>query len=260
MTCRANAFRRLRIPMAIGLALLASSISATAQWIRYPTPGIPRLADGKPNLSAPTPRTVEGKPDLSGLWGPDAKYFLDIAAGGVNVPIRPNGKALLDERQANHGKDHPLARCLPLGMPGMVAASMKIIQTPTVLIILYEAESTFRQIFLDGRKLPEDPQPTWRGYSIGHWDGDDLVIETAGLNAKAWLDQAGHPQSEALRIVERYTRRDFGHMTIQLTIDDSKYYAGPWTVTQEHPLMADDELLETVCLENEKDVDHLVGK
>jgi hypothetical protein len=142
----------------------------------------------------------------------------------------------------------------------MVTASMKIIQAPTVVTILYEADSTFRQIFLDGRKLPEDPQPTWRGYSVGHWDGDDLVIETAGLNAKPWLDQAGHPQSESLRIVERYTRSDFGHVTIQLTIDDQKYYTRPWTVTQEHPLSADDELLENVCLENEKDVDHLKGK
>jgi hypothetical protein len=230
-----------------------------AQWIGYPTPGIPRLADGTPNLLAPTPRIAD-KPDLSGLWGPDAKYFFDIAAGGVNVPMQPNALVLLQERRANHGKDHPHARCLPLGMPLMVAASMKILQTPMGMTILYEEESTFRQVFLDGRPLPKDPQPTWKGYSIGHWDGDDLVIETAGLNAKAWLDQAGHPQSEALRLTERYTRRDFGHLRIQITIDDPQYYTAPWTVTEEHALSADDEILENVCLDNEKDAVHLTGK
>jgi hypothetical protein len=236
-------------------------IVVQAQWIRYPTPGIPRLADGKPNLFAQTPRTTAGKPDLAGLWGPDTKRgFFDIAGDAVKLPMRPNAQALFEERQATNSKDHPHVRCLPLGMPLMVSASMKIIQTPTVMTVLYEEENTFRQLFLDGRKLPEDPQPTWRGYSIGHWDGDDLVIETAGLNAKAWLDQAGHPQSEALRLVERYTRRDFGHLSIQITVDDPTYYSAPWTVTQEHSLMADDELLENICLENEKDADHLTGK
>ncbi len=246
----------------LGVVLAAATVAVLhAQWIRYPTPGIPRLADGKPNLSAPTPRTVDGTPDLSGLWGLDAnRGFFDIAAGGVTVPIRPNGLALLRERQANHAKDHPHARCLPLGMPLMVSASMKIIQTPSVMTILYEEESTFRQIFLDGRRLPDDPQPTWKGYSIGHWDRDALVIETAGLNAKAWLDQAGHPQSEALRLTERYTRRDLGHLTIHITIDDPTYYSAPFILSQEHPLMVDDELLENICLENEKDADHLSGK
>jgi hypothetical protein len=244
-----------------GLLAAATAAALHAQWIRYPTPGIPRLADGTPNLLAPTPRLAGNRPDLSGLWGPDTKRgFFDIATGGVTVPMQPNALALLQERQANHAKDHPHARCLPLGMPLMVSASMKIIQTPSVVTILYEEESTFRQVFLDGRKLPDDPQPTWKGYSVGHWEGDALVIETAGLNAKAWLDQAGHPQSEALRLTERYTRRDFGHLTIRITIDDPKYYSAPWTVTQEHPLMADDELLENVCLENEKDADRLTGK
>jgi hypothetical protein len=231
-----------------------------AQWIRYPTPGIPRLTDGKPDLSAPTPRTIAGKPDLSGLWGPDLKTGLDIAADGVDVPMRPNGLALFQGRQATHSKDHPHGRCLPLGMPLMVSPGMKIIQTPTVITALYEEENTFRQMFLDGRQLPEDPQPTWRGYSIGHWDGDDLVIETAGFNAKAWLDLAGHPLSGALHLVERYTRRDFGHLRIQITIDDPTYYSAPFTVTQEHALMADDELLENICLENEKDAGHLTDK
>jgi len=241
---------------AVFAAVVLFGAAASAQWLNYPTPGIPRLADGKPNLLAKTPR-VGGKPDLSGFWGLDTKKgFFDIA-GGATVPMLPNALALFDARQASHSKDHPHARCLPLGMPLMVSASMKIIQAPSVITILYEEESTFRQIFLDGRQLPDDPQPAWKGYSIGHWDGDALVIETAGLNAKAWLDQAGHPQSEALRVTERYTRRDFGHLMIRITINDPTYYSTPWTVTQEHPLMADDELLENVCLENEKDADHL---
>src|SRR5436305_10866460 len=203
-----------------GVLVAATTAVLHAQWIRYPTPGIPHLADGTPNLFAPPPRVAADKPDLSGFWGPDTKRgFFDIAGGEVTVPMQPNALALFQERQANHAKDHPHARCLPLGMPLMVSASMKIIQTPSVMTILYEEESTFRQVFLDGRKLPGDPQPTWKGYSIGHWDGDALVIETAGLNAKAWLDQAGHPQSEALRLTERYTRRDFGHLTIHITID-----------------------------------------
>jgi len=251
----------MRDVLLAGLLAAATAAVLHAQWIRYPTPGIPRLADGTPNLLAPTPRLAGNRTDLSGLWGPDLKRgFFDIATGGVTVPMQPNALALLQERQANHAKDHPHARCLPLGMPLMVSASMKIIQTPSVVTILYEEESTFRQVFLDGRKLPDDPQPTWKGYSIGHWEGDALVIETAGLNAKAWLDQAGHPQSEALRLTERYTRRDFGHLTIRITIDDPKYYSAAWTVTQEHALMADDELLENVCLENEKDADHLTSK
>jgi hypothetical protein len=200
---------------------------ASAQWLNYPTAGIPRLPGGKPNLLAPAPRLAKHTPDLSGLWGVDTKRgFFDIAAGGT-VPMLPNALALFQERQANHGKDHPHARCLPLGMPNMVSASMKIVQAPSVITILYEEESTFRQIFLDGRRLPDDPQPSWKGYSIGHWDGDTLVVETTGLNAKAWLDQGGHPLSEALRLTERYTRRDFGHLAIGITINDPTYYSAP---------------------------------
>jgi hypothetical protein len=253
--------RRLRTGLAIGFALLIGDVaSSRAQWIHYPTADIPRGADGTPNLSAPTPRTAAGKPDLSGMWGPDATYYHDIEAGGIVVPMRPEARAILDERQASHGRDLPHGRCLPLGMPLMVMWIMKVVQTPAQVTVLYEAESTFRQIFLDGRALPTDPQPTWRGYSVGHWDGDDLIIETIGLNGKGWLDEAGHPLSEALRVTERYRRRDFGHLKVEVTIDDRRFYRRPWTITQEHTLLADDELLEDVCLENEKDAAHLVGK
>ena len=243
-----------------GVLFLASV--AWAQWLSHPSTGIPRTADGRPDLSARVPRTAGGKPDLSGVWRPDFKYFGDLAVDGVKVPFQPWAEALFNERQANNRKDHPRARCLPIGMPQMVASPfpVKMIQTAGVLIILYEAENTFRQIFLDGRQVPPDAQPTWRGYSVGHWDGDDLVVEITGFNGQSWLDYAGHPQTDALRLTERLSRRDFGHMRIQITIDDRKAYTMPWTVTEEYLFLPDADLLEEVCLENEKDAPHMVGK
>jgi hypothetical protein len=198
------------------------------------------------------------------VWrAPSLKYFFDIAADGVTVPYQPWAQALFNERQANNQKDHPRARCLPIGMPQMVASPfpVKMIQIPGLLVILYEAENTFRQIFLDGRELPRTPEPTWRGYSVGHWEADTLVVETTGFNGKNWVDYAGRPESDALRVIERYTRRDFGHMSVQITIDDPQTYTKPWTVTEDdYLLLADTDLLEEVCLENEKDVPHLIGK
>ena len=135
----------------------------------------------------------------------------------------------------------------------------KIIQSPGVIVILYEVETTFRQIFTDGRKLPVDPSPAWQGYSVARWEGDTLVIDTAGFNDKSWLDDPGHPHSEALRVTERFQRRDFGHMDIQITFDDPKAYTKPWTVTIPFDLYADTELMESIC-ENEKDRPNMVGK
>jgi hypothetical protein len=238
------------------------AILLLAQWIAYPTPGIPRTADGTPNLSAPAPKTSDGKPDLSGIWlTPSGRWLNNLAADGVEVPFTPRAKALYDQRRADNGKGRPSERCISHGVTDFNALGTptKIIQTPGVTVILYEAYNHFRQVMTDGRPLPTDPQPAWLGYSVGRWEGNTFVVETNGLNDQTWLDDGGHPHSEALRVTERYTRRDFGHMDIQMTIDDPQTYTKPWTVTVPKNLMVDSELIEFMC-ENEKDYVHLVGK
>lgn len=253
------------------LVLFAAAASlAYPQWITYPTPGIPRTADGKPNLQAPLPRMPNGKPNLQGIWTTKADYFKDLATDiEPNVPMLPSAKALVDQRQSDDHIGDELAHCMPQGVPRMDTSNsgdalhpFKIVQTPELVVLLYEtsANSIFRQVFLDGRPLPKDPQPSWLGYSIGHWDGDSLVVETTGFNGRAWLDTfVGHPQTDAGHVTERFTRRDFGHMDLRITIDDPKAYSKPWTVTLPYTLMADTELLETVC-ENEKDRSHAITK
>ena len=254
----------LQLMLAAVVILPPMSIPALAQWEGYPTPAIPRLPDGKPNLSAALPRKADGKPDLSGIWQSTRGAF-NIAVGlkrGEVVPFNAAGKALFDERQANNSKDEPGARCLPTGVPmrNQLNTPMKIIQIPGLTAILYESRTTFRQILTDGRPLPKVDWPAWAGYSIGNWDGDAFVIETAGFNGKAWLDQAGHPATSALHLIERFTRRDFGHMDMEITIEDPNVYTKPWTISAQFVLKADTELLEFICEENEKDSDHLIGK
>jgi len=232
-----------------------------AQWVNYPTPGLPRTHDGKPDLSAPAPKTPDGKPDLSGVWehlnSRGTAYYLDK----IEIPWQPWAEALFKERTANNQKDNPESRCLPRGLPKADAFDIhKIIQTPGVILVLYEYGTTFRQIFTDGRKLPKDPNPTWMGYSVGHWEGDTLVVESNGFNGKAWLSGQGNPISDSLHLIERIHRRDFGHMDIQITIDDPKAYTKPWTAELHPELVPDTELIEFVCNENEKDLSHLVGK
>jgi hypothetical protein len=252
------------MPVRVALILLLSvgATSALAQWISYPTPGIPRTRDGKPNLTAPAPRTPDGKPDLSGIWQtPSGKWLNNLAADGVEVPFRPWALALFKERQANNGKGRPSERCISHGVSDFDAlpTPTKFIQTPAVTVILFEAYNHYRQIFTDGRPLPKDPQPAWLGYSVGKWEGNVLVVETIGLNDQTWLDDGGYPHSEELKVTERFNRRDFGHMDIQITIDDPQAYTKPWTVTIPKDLLADTELIEWMC-ENEKDFVHLVGK
>lgn len=252
-----------KIAMALAVSGLCAPLAVplSAQWLNYPMPGIPRTADGKPNLSAPAPRMADGHPDLSGVWEHlDARgsaYYLK----GIDFPWQPSAKALFEERIADNQKENPEARCLPRGVPKADAFDIhKIIQTRGLIVILYEYGTTFRQIFTDGRELPKDPSPTWMGYSVGRWDKDTLVVDSIGFNGKAWLSFMGNPTTDALHVVERMRRRDFGHMDIQITIDDPKAYTKPWT-TELHPvLIPDTELLEMVCNENEKDVPHLVGK
>jgi hypothetical protein len=230
--------------------------------VNYPTAGIPRTKDGKPNLTAPAPKTPDGKPDFSGIWqAPDGRYLNNLAADGIQVPMQPWAEKLLAERQENQAKDRPSGECLPHSVTDFDAhfTPKKLIQTPGVLVILFESYHSWRQIFTDGRPLPESRDPAWFGYSAGKWQGNTLAVDTVGLNEKTWLDDIGHPHSDALRIIERFRRPDFGHMVVEVTIDDPKAYTKPWTVSIPWNYVADTELLDWVC-ENNKDPGHMVGK
>ena len=248
--------------LAAGTVLLLASVPLAAQWLHYPTPGMPRTPDGKPNLSALAPKMPDGKPDLSGIWASaDNKYLQNLAADGIEVPFQPWAEKLYKERSENLGKGRPSERCLTHGVTDFDALGInwKIIQTPGMIAVLYEAYNHYRQIFLDGRPLPKPTQPAYLGYSVGRWEGETLVVETTGFNDVGWLDDGGHPQTEALHVTERFRRRDFGHMDLQLTIDDPKAYTKPWGPTLRLNFQPDDELMESIC-ENEKDVPHMVGK
>ena len=254
--------------MAMALAVSGLCVRLGAQWLNYPAPGIPRTPDGKPNLAAPAPKTPDGKPDLSGTWESESGYFQDLAKDlkPDEVVMQPSAKALQADREGHLHTDDLLVHCMPPGVPriNMSAGNnmphpFKIVQTPALVVLLYEtsANSTFRQVFLDGRPLPKDPQPSWLGYSIGRWEGNTLVVDTIGLNGRAWLDTGkGHPQTEAGRVTERFTRRDFGHLQIEITIDDPKAYDKPWRATVPVHLLPDSDLIETYC-ENEKDRPHM---
>jgi hypothetical protein len=270
------------------VATLAASLSA--QWPSYPTPGVPRTADGKPHLLAPAPRTADGKPDLSGIWsntgwraigagtgssgtggapgtpsvlptGPG--LFFDIGTGVPGgLPFQPAAAELRRKRMFDNSKDNPDAHCLPMGNMQLHTHPQprKIIQTPSVIVILYEGNAGIRQLFTDGRPLPNnDPQPWWFGYSTGRWVGDTLVVETSHFRDGGWLDVGGSPLTDAARMTERFTRVNYGNMNIEITVDDPKAYTKPWTVTIKHEIMLDTELIEFVCLENEKSTKHFVG-
>jgi hypothetical protein len=246
-------------------AALVTSLPGFAQWLDYPTPGIPRTVDGKPNLSAPAPRTADGKPDLSGLWYRDsARLFQDIAADFKpgELPIQPWAAAVAKEREQANRKDDPYSHCMPPSVPRINSGNhpFKILQTPGLIAILYETSNTFRQIYTDGRPLPKDPQPSWLGYSTARWNGDTLVVETAGFNDQNWLDgDKGRPQTTALHVTERFHRINFGLLEIEATIDDPKAYTRPFSTKESLHLLADSDLIENIC-ENERDASHLVGK
>jgi hypothetical protein len=246
-----------------GLCALLFAAAAHAQWRNYPTPEVPRTPDGKPNLSAPTPKTAEGKPDLSGVWLTRGGYTVNIAKDlkPGELSFQPWAEELYKHRLANEGKEDPQAYCVLSGVPRehVVPYPFKILNTKGEIVILYEALHSYRQIFMDGRALPKDPNPQWMGYSVGHWEGDTLVVQSAGFVDNNWLDNSGHMGTEALRLTERFRRRDFGHIDLQLTIDDPKAYTKPWTVNLQL-IASDTELIEYVCDENEKDLKHLVGK
>jgi hypothetical protein len=243
---------------------------AWAQWTKVPSPAIPRTSDSKPNLSAPAPRLPDGKPDFSGIWTTRGGYTGNIAKDlkPGELSFQPWAADVYKHRQETQGKEDPQAYCVLSGVPRehVVPYPFKILNTttsgtgPGMIVILYEALHSYRQIFMDGRKLPKDPNPTWMGYSVGHWDGDTLVVESSGFVNNNWLDNGGHMGTEAMRLTERFHRRDYGHIDLQVTIDDPKAYTKPWTVDLEFNATPDSELIEYVCDENEKDINHLVGK
>jgi len=248
--------------IAITAALLLLPVSLYAQWLDFPTPGIPRTADGKPNLTAPVPRTPEGKPDLSGIWQPEINpYRFDLIQDLKDEAIfRPAAKAILMERVKDFHRDDPVTNCLPTGPSEILNAMYRIIQTPTIVALLYESGTgRFRQIYMDGRKLPKDPNPTWLGYSVGHWEGDTLVVESAGFNDRTWLDRVGHPHSEKLRVTERFRRVDFGHLQFQITYDDPETLTKPLSLSLVMNYAADTDMLENVCNEGNIDRVHMVG-
>jgi hypothetical protein len=272
----------LRQRLFVLFALLGTG--AGAQWLSHPTPGTPRTKDGKPNLSAKTPR-LAGKPDLSGVWELDPtpvselkrrlppEFFelqIDVPNASkylVNLlwdfkpeddPSRPEAKALLQQRAKSH--DNPTSHCLPGSVPfSLTILPFKIVQTPRQIVMLFEHFDPPRQIYTDGRPLPKDPDPLWMGYAVGRWQGDTLVVESAGFNDKTWLDGMGHPRSESARMTERYHRRDFGHLDVELTVNDPKYYTRAFTVKLPFHLIPDSDVLEAVCAENEKDRVHLAN-
>jgi len=257
---------------------MAAPRTASAQWLNYRNAGIPRTADGKPNLNAPAPRTGDGKPDLSGIWGwednrpcpPEGCADQKVGQEFVNIgwslkeglPFQPWAAELSRKRRSENSKDDPQSRCLPRGALRILTDGLfkKIVQTPGLLLILTERNAGYRQIFTDGRPLPEDPNPSWNGYSSGKWEGDTLVIHTAGFRDDGWLDASGSPITSAAKVTERFRRPSFGTLEIQITVDDSKAYTRPWTVTLHQPLKADTELLDYICLENERDSAHFVAK
>jgi hypothetical protein len=252
--------QRLR-PLAALILVAVIGGPVAAQWLNHPDPRMPRTPAGKPDLSAPAPRLPDGTPDLSGVWehlnSRTTAYYLDH----IEIPWQPWAKELFNQRTANNQKDNPESRCLPRGIPKADAFDLhKIVQAPGLIVILYEYQTTFRQIFTDGRALPSDPNPTWMGYSVGRWEGDTLVVESNGFNGKAWMSGRGNPTTDALHLIERIHRRDFGHMDVELTIDDPKAYTRLWKAELHPELVPDTDLLEFVCNENEKDLPHLVGQ
>lgn len=267
---------------AILVGLLAAPSFAHAQWLHHPDAKTPRTADGKPNLSAPAPRGPDGKPDLSGVWQPEGTpipELLRALPGAANRVAPPSGSEAItkyfadilvdfkpEEAPLQPGvvsrTDDPALRCLPVGMPmfDTYPAPRKIVQAPGLIMMLTEADVTFRQIFTDGRKVPEDSQPAWLGYSVGRWEGDTLVAETEGINERTTLDSVGHTHSGSLRVTERFRRVNFGRVELQLTLTDPRTFTKPLTVKFNLVLFPDTDLIESFCSENEKDLSHTPGQ
>ncbi len=230
-------------------------VIVSAQWPSFPSVGIPRHPDGGPDYYAKTPRTADGKPDISGLWLPATPYVLNPNGRPPgDVPFQPWAEALVKERAENSWRDDPSAACIAGGVPrvDLIPYPFRIVNAPGRMIILYEIYHEFREIFTDGRPLPTDVVPTWMGYSIGAWEGDAFVVRSSGFNGRAWIDTDGRPTTDAMNVIERFVRKDVGHMELEVTIDDPKAYTRPWTILVPLSLLPDTELIEYVCAENNR--------
>jgi hypothetical protein len=275
---------------AIALAVLPVVIPSVAQWPNYPAKAVPREPDGKVKLDAPAPKAADGHPDLSGIWDlrgtggrggpggaggakgkapelppgtPPNATFKNIGSGfKEGLPMLPWAADLVKARRAENSKDNPDAHCLPLGLMQlhMHPQPRKIIQTPGLIVMLYEAQGGVRQIFTDGRPLPTDAEPWWYGYSVGHWEEDTLVVETTGFRNDVWLDIDGTPLTESGKMTERIKRLNYGTLQTDVTIEDPKAFSKPFTVRVTHRLLPDTDLIEFICTENDRSGPHLVGK
>jgi hypothetical protein len=294
--------RRYEALATVAFVILGTPLASThlaAQWLKYPTGGVPRKADGKVDMSAPSPRMADGKPDFSGLWTtgePNVRRTGELSspkeAPGPREPQSPNDRQspgdagaitasrqmanigvdlpgglpyqpwlvpIVKERTDNLAKDDPHIKCLPdnflraYGLPHL----LKFVHTPNLLLVLDEMNAGYRQVFTDARPLPEDPTPSWQGYSSGKWSGDTLVVDTTGLRDDIWIDWNGSVLTQAAKVREQIRRPDFGHLEIQVTVDDPKAYTKPWTVTLRQRIVVDTELIDEICLENEQSLKHL---
>jgi hypothetical protein len=263
------------------LVLLAAPIAGLGQWLHYPTAGVPKKADGSPNRTGPTPRMSDGKPDFSGIWHtarlipctPDSSKFIDCGTeiGGSplaldlgtdmtgGLPYQPWAAALVKQRKADHGIDDPHVRCLPDNPPRtwVMPHLVKAVHSPKLLVLLYEVNAMYRQIFVDGRPPLVDPNPSWNGYSTAKWEGDTLAVQTNGFRDDLWIDMAGSPMSEAAVMTERMRRPNYGTLELEITINDPKTYTRPWSVKMVQKIELDTELIDEICLENEKSYQRL---
>jgi len=282
--------RRSEAVVTVAFVILGTAFASTqlaAQWVKYPTAGVPRKADGKVDMSAPSPRLADGKPDFSGVWmtgesnvrrtagastpsesespgdASNIRASRQMANLGVDLPgglpYQPWLVPIVKERTNNLAKDDPHIRCLPdnflraYGLPHL----LKFVHTPSLLVVLNEMNAGYRQVFTDARPLPEDPTPSWQGYSSGKWSGDTLVIDTIGLRDDIWIDWNGSVLTQAAKVREQMRRPDFGHLEIQVTVDDPKAYTKPWTVTLKQRIVVDTDLIDEICLENEQSLKHM---
>jgi hypothetical protein len=267
--------RTIQIRAATIMLCLQAAPCVEAQWLEHRTIGLPRTASGEPDIDAAPQRRPDGRPDLSGIWiadpgerpsiggvgnVPRSPYFLDVTSDidPSEAPLLPWTRAEFDRRRARNSMDDPTARCQPTGIPGLHTTPIpfKVVQLPELIVILFEKDVDFRQIFMDGRTLPTDPNPAFNGYSVGRWEGDTLIVESSGFNDTTWLDRFGHPHTHAMKLTERFRRLTIGRMELEITIDDAGAFTAPITFTQPLVLMPDTELLEHYCIENERSAQH----